>query len=140
RVIIGPRSDPPKIVVIFVAGLSSPAVFIRVGGRLIAHVSSFRSGNAMSADSTPTTSWDTIAAELRAYRQQQKQTWGDLDHALIGRYLAGEVSPEERALVEAELAEHPELRTLTDVVSGVLTGIDTVQTTTEGPRILTFPG
>jgi hypothetical protein len=93
----------------------------------------------MLQHSTQTSEWDSVAAELRAYSAQHKQTWGDLDHALLGRFLAGEVTPEERAQVEAALDEHPELRLLTDIVSDVLA--DTAPVTTpveEAPRILSF--
>lgn len=92
----------------------------------------------MSQDSTPAASWDAVAAELRAYREHQQQTWGDLDHALLGRYLANEVSPAERSVVEAELANRPELRILTEVVGDVLADIDSVQTSTEQPLVLPF--
>lgn len=94
----------------------------------------------MSSDSNSSAHWDVLAAELRAYRDQQKQTWGELDHALIGRYLAGEVSTEERTQVEAALEQHPELRMLTEVVSDVLVSIEPRTTAIEpaGPRILAF--
>jgi hypothetical protein len=65
-------------------------------------------------------SWDILTAELRAYRDQQRETWGDLDNALIGRYLAGEATPEERKQVDAALDAHPDLRLLTDLVRDVL--------------------
>jgi len=64
--------------------------------------------------------WDVLAAELRAFRDQQKQTWGDVDSALIGRYLAGEATAEDRRRVEAAFDEHPDLRVLTELVSDVL--------------------
>src|SRR5262249_15506010 len=64
--------------------------------------------------------WDVLAAELRAFRDQQRQTWGDVDSALIGRYLAGEASAEDRSRVEAAFDQHPDLRVLTELVSDVL--------------------
>src|SRR5262245_31819814 len=78
-------------------------------------------------DSAGSPSWETVAAELRAYREQQRQTWGDLDHALIGKYLAGEVTADERRRVEVALDTHPELRLLTDVVSDVLNDCQAVE-------------
>jgi len=96
----------------------------------------------MSQEPTQSTSWNAVAAELRAYREQQKQTWGDLDHALIGRYLAGEVNDEERSRVEAALEHHPELRVLTEVVSGVLADCEPAAVPApapvERPRILSL--
>lgn len=86
--------------------------------------------------------WDTVAAELRAYRDHQKETWGDLDSALLGRYLAGEANEQDRVRVEAALQEHPELRTLTDLVREVLDDCQPpaapIQTEQIRPRILPF--
>ena len=39
---------------------------------------------------------------------QQKQTWGEIDNTLLGRYIAGEVTPQERFEVETALEELPE--------------------------------
>src|SRR5215213_8132382 len=91
----------------------------------------------MSQEPAEFPSWDAVAAELRACRAQQKQTWGELDNALIGRYLAGEVTSEERDRVEASLEEHPELRILTEIVSGVLAGCATEAEPVQ-PRALAF--
>ena len=91
----------------------------------------------MSQESADFPSWDAVAAELRAYREQQKQTWGELDNALIGRYLAGEVTSAERDRVEASLEEHPELRILTEIVSGVLADC-TAEAEPVQPRVLAF--
>jgi len=89
--------------------------------------------------------WDVLAAELRAYRNQQQQTWGDLDSALIGRYLAGEASSAERERVEASFEQHPDLRVLTELVRDVLnefepaaSPIPAKQPEIERPRILSF--
>jgi hypothetical protein len=94
----------------------------------------------MSQDSTNPPSWDVVAAELRACREQQKQTWGELDSALIGRYLAGEVNDEERSLVDASLEAHPELRVLTEIVNDVLIDCPPVAPVESAaqPRILSF--
>lgn len=78
--------------------------------------------------------WDVLTAELRAYREQQKQTWGDLDNALIGRYLAGEVNADERHSVEAALDNHPELRKLADLVLDVLNEFEAVPSEKPAPR------
>ncbi|HVS35077.1 MAG TPA: hypothetical protein VMS17_05810 [Gemmataceae bacterium] len=64
--------------------------------------------------------WDRLASELRACREAQQETWGDLDNGLLGRYLAGDVTLQERRLIEKELQRRPELRKLTDLVSDVL--------------------
>ena len=71
-------------------------------------------------DSAPD-SWERVAGELRACKESQKQAWGDLDSSTLGRYLAGEVADrDELGLIERELADHPELRQLTDLVRDVL--------------------
>src|SRR5260370_41297705 len=74
----------------------------------------------MSHERATPAQWDVLTAELRSYREQQKQTWGELDNALIGRYLAGEVTDDERRAVETALKDHPELRKLTDLVLDAL--------------------
>src|SRR5262249_6227795 len=94
----------------------------------------------MAPERSASAQWDALTAELRAYREQQKQTWGELDNALIGRYLAGEVSAEERQAVEAALQEHPELRKLTDLVLDVLNEFEPVSSEAPAPppRLLPF--
>src|SRR5260370_9873550 len=94
---------------------------------IIARHSSSQNGLIMAQERVPPSpsastamEWDVLTAELRAYRNQQKQTWGDLDNALIGRFLAGEVTADQRRMVEAALNDHPELRKLTDLVLDVL--------------------
>src|SRR5207248_3554144 len=91
--------------------------------------------------------WDVLAAEMRAYREQQRQTWSELDSALIGRYLAGEASPDEGKLVEAAFKEHPNLRTVAELVRDVLSECQSVPSETPvqepaaeaaRPRILPF--
>jgi tetratricopeptide (TPR) repeat protein len=66
------------------------------------------------------TNWDRISAELRAQRTAQHQAWGDIDNTTLGRYLADEVSQEERTQIEQAIDELPELRKLTDLVRDVL--------------------
>jgi hypothetical protein len=64
--------------------------------------------------------WDRIAHELRACKESQRQSWGDVDNATLGRYLAGEASADEQAEVELALQALPELRKLTEIVRDVL--------------------
>jgi hypothetical protein len=68
--------------------------------------------------------WDVVAAELKAYRDTQEQRWGTLDDVLLGRYLAGELDPAEKAQIEAEFKDHPELLKLTEIVRDVLCDIN----------------
>src|SRR5260370_40681957 len=94
----------------------------------------------MSHERATPAQWDVLTAELRSYREQQKQTWGELDNALIGRYLAGEVTDDERRAVETALKDHPELRKLTDLVLDVLNEFQpsSLETPPSLPRLLPF--
>lgn len=81
--------------------------------------------------------WDRVSAELRAAREAQRKAWGDTDNLLLGRYLAGDATADERRQVEAALEQHPDLRLLTEVVSEVLADCPTVEATPQ-PAILPF--
>jgi hypothetical protein len=74
----------------------------------------------MASNANPGNQWERVAAELRACREAQHRAWGDLDDAMLGRYLAGEVNGEERRQIESALDELPELRKLTELVRDVL--------------------
>lgn len=74
----------------------------------------------MSNEAGSFESWERMAAELRAGRAAQRQAWGDTDNLLLGRYLADDLSPEERQQVEQALEEHPDLQLLTEVVREVM--------------------
>lgn len=65
-------------------------------------------------------SWAEAAQELRTQRDKQREAWGSVDSSTLGRYLADEVDAGERARVEAEIAAHPELARLTELVRDVL--------------------
>src|SRR5436190_809390 len=89
--------------------------------------------------------WDRVARELRAAKESQQRAYGDIDSAILGRYLAGEVGSDELDRVESALAELPELRKLTDLVRDVLGDLEPVvipaheAPPAEEPRILTLP-
>jgi hypothetical protein len=68
--------------------------------------------------------WESVAEELRACREAQRQAWGDVDNATLGRYLADESSAAEQEVVKEALAHHRELQILTDVVRDVLDEIE----------------
>lgn len=74
----------------------------------------------------PSDRWERVAAELRAYREAQKQAWGDIDNATLGRYLADEVTGEERRQIEQAVNERPELGLLLGLVRDVLTEFEPV--------------
>ncbi len=85
--------------------------------------------------------WDRVASQLRACREAQQEAWGDVDNATLGRYLAGDVTPQERRRIETELQHRPELRKLTDLVSDVLRDCEPVAApTTTTPSVLSFAG
>ena len=64
--------------------------------------------------------WERVAAELRAAKEAQQRTWGDLDNDVIGRDLANEATSAERIEVETALDKLPELKLLTELVRDVL--------------------
>ena len=89
-------------------------------------------------ESPPPDSWERVASTLRACKEAQKQTWGDLDSSTLGRYLAGEVADDELGVIERELADHPELRQLTDIIRDVLGDLAPVAEPSPGPTVLSF--
>src|SRR5579884_4173833 len=74
----------------------------------------------MASESNGGSQWDRVAAELRACREAQQRAWGDIDNTTLGRYLAGEITPEEQQQIDRALDELPELRKLTELVRDVL--------------------
>src|ERR1700723_2084901 len=74
----------------------------------------------MPAEHPDSVHWDKVASELRAARAAQQRTWGDIDNATLGRYLADESTSSERDAIETAIEPLPELKLLTDLVRGVL--------------------
>ncbi len=91
----------------------------------------------MAIEPNPAEQWDRVAAELRAYKEAQQRAWGDIDNATLGRYLAGDLSGDERQHVEQALTQLPELRKLTDIVRDVLDETDVAGA--ETPATISFP-
>ncbi len=91
----------------------------------------------MSKPSEPDLTWDRVAAELRACRDVERAAWGGIDNTMLGRYLADEVTREERQEIEQALRTLPELRMLTDLVRDVLTDFEPVHVPT-APGTLSF--
>src|SRR5262249_54822755 len=119
--------------VIFLAGRCWPDVFKQCGTRwgdtnpLYGFISDMNTESA-------TPQWAVLTAELRAYRDQQQQTWGDVDSALLGRYLAGEATSAEKSRVEAAFEAHPDLRALAELVRDVLGEGEPSLTSVQQPR------
>jgi len=85
-------------------------------------------------------SWDRVAAELRACKESQRRAYGDVDNATLGRYLSGDMTPDETAVLEQTLDELPELRKLADLVQGVLSDLEPVEEApAAAPVILPLP-
>ena len=85
----------------------------------------------MNDTRTPVGDWDTIRAELRAYQEQQKKTWGDINDIAVAKYLSGLCTADEQHAVEKAAATYPAIRELVDQVRQALTaaGIETAQVT-----------
>jgi hypothetical protein len=60
--------------------------------------------------------WERIADMLRAYREQQRSTWGDADDMVVAKYLSGDCSPNEKDVVERAVAQYPALGELVEVL------------------------
>jgi hypothetical protein len=74
----------------------------------------------MKSDQNDSSQWERVAAELRACREAQQRAWGDIDNTTLGRFLVGDVTPDEQRQIERSLDTLPELRKLTDLVRDVL--------------------
>ena len=70
----------------------------------------------------PTATWDQVAKELRQHREAQHEQWGDIDDITIGKYAAGEATPEETREVESAMATYPRVREAVEIVKKVLSG------------------
>lgn len=92
----------------------------------------------MTPQANADSSWDRVAAELRACREAQQRAWGDIDNTTLGRFLAGEVTPEEQHQIENALDNLPELRKLTELVREVLAEPETAPVPCEA-AVLPFP-
>ena len=96
----------------------------------------------MTPEPNAGSSWDRVAAELRACREDQQRAWGDIDNTTLGRFLAGEVTPEEQQQIENALDNLPELRKLTDLVREVLaepeTSVPSPAPVPYGPAVVPF--
>jgi tetratricopeptide (TPR) repeat protein len=94
----------------------------------------------MDTNPNPHEEWQRVAAELRAYREHQQQTWGEVDNATLGLYLAGQASPEDQRRVEAAVAEYPELGKLLNLVDEVLKEGTAAEVNTEArPEVIDQP-
>ncbi|HTU19390.1 MAG TPA: HEAT repeat domain-containing protein [Gemmataceae bacterium] len=95
----------------------------------------------MTPEPNADSSWDRVAAELRACRETQQRAWGDIDNTTLGRFLAGEVTPEEQRQIENALDTLPELRKLTDLVREVLAEPEAavLSPALSGPTVVPFP-
>jgi hypothetical protein len=65
-----------------------------------------------------------VAADLGAYREAQRRAWGDLEEAVIARYLAAEATEEERRRVEQAMRDFPRVRECVETLREVMPGID----------------
>lgn len=64
--------------------------------------------------------WEAVAAELRKYKDAQKEKWGDVDPVVAGRYLAGEANEQERMAVEEAMEKYPAFGQIMALVKSVM--------------------
>ena len=74
----------------------------------------------MNESSTQSGGWEKILVELRAYRDNERKTWGETDDIAIARYLSGRCTADERQAVENAMASYPAVRQLVDFVRQAL--------------------
>jgi hypothetical protein len=72
----------------------------------------------------PDTQWARVAADLRAYREEQWRAWGDLDEIAIVRYLADEATEEERGRVERAMRDFPRVRECVEILREVMAEVE----------------
>jgi hypothetical protein len=69
---------------------------------------------------TPEREWERVARDLRSYRKEQRRRWGDLDEALLARYLTGGCTPDEKREVERARREFPRVNESLELVARVM--------------------
>lgn len=74
----------------------------------------------MSFGDSETKRWQRVFADLRGFRDAERDAWGELSEELAARYLAGTCSQDERIIVEQAADERPLVRELLAVVGEVL--------------------
>ena len=67
----------------------------------------------------PDAVWEECRRALQAYRQEQGEDWGDVGEDVLAKYLLGEASSEEAALVEQQVKQYPKLREQLDFMQGI---------------------
>jgi len=60
--------------------------------------------------------WERLAMDLRDYRDTQKKAWGEIDEDTLSRYLANDVTEDERVRVEMAQVQHPDLKVLIELI------------------------
>jgi len=73
-----------------------------------------------SVDRDPDDQWSRVVADLRAHSEAQRRAWGDIDEALIARYITGEGTAEERNRVEEAAREFPGVRECVQSIQEIL--------------------
>lgn len=89
----------------------------------------------MASDKASVDVWGSVVAELQTYRDQQQETWGDLDNTTLACYLAGETDARDTERVEAALEAHPELQNLANLVEEILEDFDEDNEATPTPSL-----
>lgn len=64
--------------------------------------------------------WANVAAQLKQYRDQQRASWGNVDDALVAKYIAGEATDAEKEQVETAIKDNPNIKQAIEVIQEVL--------------------
>jgi prepilin-type processing-associated H-X9-DG protein len=64
--------------------------------------------------------WTQAAADLRAIREAQRARWGDVDEAVVSRFIVGAATADEQERVLRAMLQYPALRECIETVRDVL--------------------
>ncbi len=72
----------------------------------------------MTEEKHPLLDWTKVAAELRAYREFQQETWGTVSDMTIAKFVSGTSTHEEAQQVQQAAGRYPAIQRLIEVVGG----------------------
>ena len=64
--------------------------------------------------------WEDCMQSLQAYKQEQKNIWGNIDDLIIGRYIVNECSAKEKIMVEEAMIVYPQLAICIDFIKKII--------------------
>lgn len=74
----------------------------------------------MKEGSKAKTDWQRFTDQLRTHLQDERRCWGNVEDAVVARFLAGGCTDAERALVESAIQQHADLREAISLVRQIV--------------------